>query len=103
VLAQLLESISGVPVTPFCADVALDEPSLAAVVERMAGQGVQVIVPCGGTGEFSALSAEERDRGARITIEAAGTTPVIVGVGSARATTRATTCLPSRRRWRSQA
>jgi 4-hydroxy-tetrahydrodipicolinate synthase len=79
-IAQL-ESISGVPVTPFTADGAVDEPSLAAVVERMAAQGVQVIVPCGGTGEFSALSVEERDRVARIAIEAAGDTPVIVGVG----------------------
>lgn len=80
-LTQLLETISGVPVTPFGADGALDEPSLAGVVERMAAQGVQIIVPCGGTGEFSALSAEERDRVARVTIEAAGATPVIVGVG----------------------
>jgi 4-hydroxy-tetrahydrodipicolinate synthase len=77
----LLEKISGVPVTPFGADGGIDEASLAAVVERMAGQGVQVIVPCGGTGEFSALSAEERDRVARITIESAGDVPVIVGVG----------------------
>jgi 4-hydroxy-tetrahydrodipicolinate synthase len=81
VLTQLLENISGVPVTPFGAGGAIDEVSLAAVVERMAAQGVQVIVPCGGTGEFSALSAGERDRVARITIEAAGGTPVIVGVG----------------------
>jgi 4-hydroxy-tetrahydrodipicolinate synthase len=81
VLTQLLETISGVPVTPFGADGGLDEPSLAGVVERMAAQGVQIIVPCGGTGEFSALSAEERDRVARVTIEAAGATPVIVGVG----------------------
>jgi 4-hydroxy-tetrahydrodipicolinate synthase len=76
-----LESISGVPVTPFTSEGAIDEPSLAAVVQRMAAQGVQVIVPCGGTGEFSALSAEERDRVALIAIEAAGDTPVIVGVG----------------------
>jgi 4-hydroxy-tetrahydrodipicolinate synthase len=81
VLTQLLENISGVPVTPFGPDGAIDEPSLSAVVERMAAQGVQIIVPCGGTGEFSALSPEERDRVARITIEAAGATPVIVGVG----------------------
>jgi 4-hydroxy-tetrahydrodipicolinate synthase len=81
-----LEGISGVTVTPFTPDGALDEPAIVAVVERMVAQGVPVIVPCGGTGEFSELSAVERDRVARLTIEAAGDAMVIVGVGGDLAT-----------------
>src|SRR3954468_16236351 len=94
-MIEELAKVAGVPVTPFTAEGAVDEAALAAVVERMARQGVQVIVPCGGTGEFSALTADERDRVGRVAVEAAGATPVLVGVGgdaagAARAARRAT-------------
>jgi len=47
----------------------------------MQAQGVSVIVPCGGTGEFAQLTAAERDRVARLTVDAAGDAIVLVGVG----------------------
>src|SRR4051794_40071448 len=80
-MVEELAKVVGVPVTPFTPEGAVDEAAMASVVARMARQGVQVIVPCGGTGEFSALTADERERVARVSVEAAGTTPVLVGVG----------------------
>jgi 4-hydroxy-tetrahydrodipicolinate synthase len=76
-----LAGVSGVTLTPFHEDGSIDEASTGAVVERMVGQGVRVVVPCGGTGEFSALAAAERDRVVRLAIEAAGDAIVIAGVG----------------------
>lgn len=76
-----LEGISGVPVTPFTPTLEPDEAALVAVVERMAGQGVQVIVPNGGTGEFSELTPDERERVARIVVESVPDALVLVGVG----------------------
>lgn len=88
---QRLEGISGVPVTPFTPTLEVDDAALAAVVERMAGQGVQVIVPNGGTGEFSELTPDERERVARIVIEAVPDALVLAGVGGdARGAARAT-------------
>src|SRR5476651_2721196 len=88
---QRLEGISGVPVTPFTPTLEVDDAALAAVVERMAGQGVRVIVPNGGTGEFSELTPDERERVARIVIEAAPDALVLAGVGGdARGAARAT-------------
>jgi 4-hydroxy-tetrahydrodipicolinate synthase len=78
---ERLEGISGVPVTPFTPDLQIDDAALGEVVSRMALQGVPVIVPNGGTGEFSALTPAERGRAARIAIEAAGDALVLVGVG----------------------
>jgi 4-hydroxy-tetrahydrodipicolinate synthase len=76
-----LATVSAVPVTPFTPAGLVDEAALAAVVVRMVSQGVRVVVPCGGTGEFSELTAEERDRVARVVIEAADGAGVLVGVG----------------------
>jgi len=80
-MRDALATVSAVPVTPFHGDGTIDEPALGRVVARMVAQGVQVLVPCGGTGEFSELTADERDRVARLTVDAAGGTVVLVGVG----------------------
>ncbi len=88
-LIDALSRVSAVPITPFHADGTIDEPSLGAVIEHLARHGVQVLVPCGGTGEFSALTAQERERVVRLTLEAAGGTPVLAGVGGDAATAAA--------------
>jgi 4-hydroxy-tetrahydrodipicolinate synthase len=80
-MRDALATVSAVPVTPFTPDGSIDEPALERVVARMVSQGVQVVVPCGGTGEFSELTADERDRVARLTVDAAGGALVLVGVG----------------------
>ena len=49
-------------VTPFTADGAFDEDRMRALVDRQISGGVQLLVPCGTTGE-SATMTEERTRG----------------------------------------
>ena len=46
--------------TPFTADGSIDEPAMRALVDRMIDAGVHGVVACGSTGEFSALTLDER-------------------------------------------
>jgi 4-hydroxy-tetrahydrodipicolinate synthase len=79
-------SLSGVLValaTPFAADGAIDESKLRALVDRTIAGGVHGVVACGSTGEFSALSLDER----RFVVETvvdqtAHRVPVIAQTGS---------------------
>jgi 4-hydroxy-tetrahydrodipicolinate synthase len=79
-------SLSGVLValaTPFAADGSLDESRLRELVDRTIDGGVHGVVACGSTGEFSALSGDER----RLVVEtvvdqAAHRVPVIAQTGS---------------------
>lgn len=69
--------------TPFTADGGLDTDGLRALVDRTIDGGVHGVVACGSTGEFSALSADER----RLVVETvadqtAGRVPVIAQTGS---------------------
>lgn len=69
--------------TPFTAggrDV--DEETLADLVERCIAGGVDGLLTCGGTGEFTTLSTQERQRVVRVVVEqAAGRVPVIAQTG----------------------
>jgi len=61
----MTSSLSGVLValaTPFSADGQLDESTLRALVDRTIDGGVHGVVACGSTGEFSALTVDERRR-----------------------------------------
>jgi 4-hydroxy-tetrahydrodipicolinate synthase len=79
-------SLSGVLValaTPFSADESVDEARLRALVDRSIEGGVHGVVACGSTGEFSALSGDER----RLVVEtvvdqAARRVPVIAQTGA---------------------
>jgi 4-hydroxy-tetrahydrodipicolinate synthase len=69
--------------TPFTADGSVDEPRLRALVDRSIDGGVHGVVACGSTGEFSALSSDER----RLVVEtvvdqAARRVPVIAQTGA---------------------
>ena len=67
--------------TPVRADDTLDEGALKAHVAWLLDQGIDGILPLGGTGEYGALSRAERIRTARVTVEAMkGRGPVIAGV-----------------------
>src|SRR3954469_1282997 len=46
--------------TPFAADGSVDETLLRALVDRSIEGGVHGVVACGSTGEFTALTADER-------------------------------------------
>ncbi|MDG4720814.1 MULTISPECIES: 4-hydroxy-tetrahydrodipicolinate synthase [Thalassospira] len=67
-------------VTPFAADKSVDHNALAALVTRQLAAGATGIVPIGGTGEYPALSRQERKDIVKTCVEAAGDAPVIPGV-----------------------
>lgn len=68
-------------VTPFRAGM-LDEDAFVGLVERQIAAGAHGLVPCGTTGEASALSPQEHKRVLSLTIETArGRVPVVAGVG----------------------
>jgi 4-hydroxy-tetrahydrodipicolinate synthase len=69
--------------TPFSADGSVDEAKVRALVDRSIEGGVHGVVACGSTGEFSALSSDER----RLVVEtvvdqAAHRVPVIAQTGA---------------------
>jgi 4-hydroxy-tetrahydrodipicolinate synthase len=69
-------------VTPI-KDWMVDEPALRQLVQDQIAGGIDVLVPCGTTGEGATLSAEESLQVIRIVVEEAkGRAPVIAGCGS---------------------
>lgn len=69
-------------ITPF-RDGLVDEQAFSALVERQIREGVNVLVPCGTTGESATLSHDEHRRVVALCVEiAAGRVPVIAGAGS---------------------
>jgi 4-hydroxy-tetrahydrodipicolinate synthase len=84
-MRNLIHTLSGTGValvTPFKADMSIDEPALARVIEYVIAGGVEYIVTLGTTGETPTLSREEKIRIARFTIEAVNhRVPVVIGCG----------------------
>jgi 4-hydroxy-tetrahydrodipicolinate synthase len=76
-----LSGISAVPVTPFDETGQLDEPALRRILRRMVDAGIDLVVPCGNTGEQASLSDSEAQRVAELALEAAAPASVLVGVG----------------------
>ena len=69
-------------VTPFRADLSLDEECLRRLVRRQVKAGIHFLVPCGTTGESPTLSRAEHLRVIEITLEEArGKVPVLGGAG----------------------
>ena len=70
-------------VTPFTRSGDLDEAALRRLVKRQVEAGIDVLVPCGTTGESATLTAEEQQRVIAMTVEeAAGRVPVLAGAGA---------------------
>ncbi|HEY3120085.1 MAG TPA: 4-hydroxy-tetrahydrodipicolinate synthase [Vicinamibacteria bacterium] len=69
-------------VTPFTKDGALDEAALRRLVRRQVQEAIDVLVPCGTTGESATLTHEEQMRVIEITLAEAGGKPVLAGAGS---------------------
>ncbi|WP_033066935.1 4-hydroxy-tetrahydrodipicolinate synthase [Thalassospira australica] len=67
-------------VTPFNADKTVDHKALANLVTRQISAGAAGVVPIGGTGEYPALSQQERKDIVKTCVDAAGNAPVIPGV-----------------------
>lgn len=64
-------------------DGALDEDALRRLVAQQLAGGVDVLVPCGTTGEGATLTPDEAARVIRVCVEEArGRAPVVAGTGS---------------------
>jgi len=69
--------------TPFAENGSLDEALLRDLVDRSIAGGVHGVVACGSTGEFSALSGDERRQVVEIVVDhVAGRVPVIAQTGA---------------------
>jgi 4-hydroxy-tetrahydrodipicolinate synthase len=69
-------------ITPFRADLSLDESALRRLVNRQIDAGINFLVPCGTTGESPTLTRREHLRVVEITLEEAkGKVPVLGGAG----------------------
>jgi len=69
-------------VTPFTKDGALDEAALRRLVRRQVEGGIDVLVPCGTTGESVTLTPAETERVIAICLEESAGKPVLAGAGS---------------------
>lgn len=78
---EALRGVVAVTVTPFDDGGRIDEPALAAVVERLTRSGVRALTPNGNTGEFYSLDDDELSRAVAVTRRAAPDAVVIAGVG----------------------
>ena len=69
-------------VTPFAFGGSIDEAALARLIDFQIAGGVDMIVPCGTTGEGATLEADEYERVIGLIVErVAGRVPVIAGAG----------------------
>lgn len=73
--------VNGIPVTPFKHSCEIDYEALAEIVRRIASSDVDVVVACGNTGEYGALTSTEAIDVAGATIDAAEGCASLVGVG----------------------
>ncbi|CAM5657266.1 4-hydroxy-tetrahydrodipicolinate synthase OS=Streptomyces alboniger OX=132473 GN=dapA PE=3 SV=1 [Streptomyces alboniger] len=77
-----LADVVAIPVTPFAEDGSLDQETHRALLRRLLDGGVRTLTPNGNTGEFYALTPQERQLVTEWTIDEAGDRAVIlVGVG----------------------
>jgi 4-hydroxy-tetrahydrodipicolinate synthase len=89
-LIERLSTVVGIPVVPYDETGAIDHPLLADLIRRLVSSGVTALTPNGNTGEFYALSPDERRAVLRtvtdaatdaVTEAASGSAVVIGGVG----------------------
>ncbi|MEU9881519.1 dihydrodipicolinate synthase family protein [Streptomyces phaeochromogenes] len=77
-----LADVVAIPVTPFAEDGSIDQEVHRVLLRRVLDGGVRILTPNGNTGEFYALSPEERRTVTELTIEeAGGRATILVGVG----------------------
>ncbi|MFD6322343.1 dihydrodipicolinate synthase family protein [Streptomyces sp. NPDC058442] len=77
-----LADVVAIPVTPFAEDGSVDQAGYRALLRRLLDAGVTTLTPNGNTGEFYALTPEERRTVAELTLRETGDgSSVLVGVG----------------------
>ncbi|MEU0964087.1 dihydrodipicolinate synthase family protein [Streptomyces sp. NPDC005917] len=77
-----LADVVAIPVTPFAEDGSVDQDTHRALLRRILDGGIRTLTPNGNTGEFYALSPQERRLITELTVDEAGErATVLVGVG----------------------
>ncbi|MGW0390513.1 dihydrodipicolinate synthase family protein [Streptomyces sp. NPDC003042] len=77
-----LAQVVAISVTPFTEDGAIDQGAHRVLLRRLLDGGIRTLTPNGNTGEFYALSPDERRLVTELTMEeAGGRAVVLVGVG----------------------
>jgi len=79
----MFSGLSAFPLTPVN-ETKIGESAFSGIVSRLADAGVDSIGALGSTGSYAYLTREERKRVAQLAVAAAGTTPVMIGIGSLR-------------------
>ncbi len=70
-------------ITPFDSEGKVDEPAFRRLVKRQIDEGIDVLIPCGTTGESATMTGDEQLRVIEIAVEvAAGKKPVLAGAGA---------------------
>jgi 4-hydroxy-tetrahydrodipicolinate synthase len=69
-------------ITPFTRSGELDEKALRKLVRRQVEGHIDVLVPCGTTGESVTMTESEQLRVIEVTLEESGGVPVLAGTGS---------------------
>ena len=81
-LAERLRTVHAINVTPFREDRSVDYDLLERNIEFLIANDLEVIVPCGNTGEFYALSVEEAKAITQFVVERVdGRVAVLAGIG----------------------
>jgi len=87
--ASPLETVVGVPPTPFHGDGGVDEAGFARILQHAVDGGLTALTIAGNTGEFGALSPDEIRRLVDVAVETvSGRAVVLVGVGGDLVTAR---------------
>lgn len=77
-----LADVVAIPVTPFAEDGSVDQDAHRALLRRLLDGGIRTLTPNGNTGEFYALTPEERRLVTESTLDETGErAAVLVGVG----------------------
>jgi 4-hydroxy-tetrahydrodipicolinate synthase len=79
----LFTGLAAFPLTP-TTEAGIDERAFTGLVTRMVAAGVDSVGALGSTGSYAYPSPEERQQVARLAVEVASSTPVIVGIGALR-------------------
>lgn len=79
----MFTGLSAFPLTPMN-EQRIEEREYIRLVEHLAEAGVDSIGALGSTGSYAYLSGEERTRIAKLSVEVAGSVPVMVGIGALR-------------------
>ena len=79
----MFTGLSAFPLTPLRDDI-VDRPAFEGLIARLVSAGVDSITALGSTGSYAYLDRDERRQVAQVAVAAAGTVPVIVGIGALR-------------------